>query len=138
MPALTRGPFSGFEAPLLRLPSQPRALVLIAHPDNTSRSDAGHAFVADVLHAHGYATLPFSLLTADEQAGQSKSPGMVQSKLRVRAMFDDLAARTEARGLPLALIGIGEAVPGCAAASARLKLPRLKSLQALTSAARPR
>jgi hypothetical protein len=102
--------------------------VLIAHPDIPSRSDAGHAFVADVLNAHRYATLAFSLLTADEQASQATSPGMVQSKLRVRAMFDSLAARPEVRDMPLALIGIGEAAQGCAAAAARLKLPRLTSL----------
>ncbi len=129
MPAVTRLPVSGFEAPLrLRLPSLPRALVLIAHPDITSRSDAGHAFVADVLHAHQYATLPFSLLTAHEQASHAKPPGMVQSKLRVRAMFESLAAQPELRDMPLALIGIGEAAQGCIAAAARLKLPRLTSL----------
>ncbi len=114
--------------PALRCPPRARAAVLVVHPDATSRNNAGHAFVADVLHAHRYATLPFCLHGADEQMAGLAPPGMVQGKQRIRAALDALAAQPAVDGLPLVLIGLGDAVTRCAAAATRTKLPRLRSL----------
>ncbi len=50
----------------LSLPASPRALVLFAHGSGSSRNSPRNIFVAQVLHAAGFGTLLFDLLTADE------------------------------------------------------------------------
>jgi hypothetical protein len=55
----------------------------------------------------------------------------VQSKQRVRAIAESVAGQPDLGGLPLALIGLGNAVQACAAAVARQNPARLQSLVVL-------
>jgi putative phosphoribosyl transferase len=50
----------------LSLPASPRAIVLFAHGSGSSRNSPRNVFVAQVLHAAGFGTLLFDLLTPDE------------------------------------------------------------------------
>lgn len=112
----------------LYMPDGTRALLLIAHPDGASRDHPGHGFVADVLRANGFATLPFSLHTPDEEAIGAAPPGMVQSRLRIRAVFDWLSLQPALGARPVALIGLDDAVPACIAAAAGQHMAGLRAL----------
>ena len=103
----------------LSVPVGARALVLIAHPDETSRRQAGQGFVADVLHANGFATLPFSLHTSHDAAAGLPPLGMVQGRLRLRGLFDWVLQQSGRGAPPLALIGVGDAASVCVAMAAR-------------------
>ena len=103
----------------LSVPVGARALVLIAHPDEASRRQAGQGFVADVLHANGFATLPFSLHTSHDAAAGLPPPGMVQGRLRLRGLFDWVLQQRGLGAPPLALIGVGDAASVCVAMAAR-------------------
>jgi dienelactone hydrolase len=51
----------------LRLPEHARGIVIFAHGSGSSRRSRRNLHVADRLHAEGFGTLLFDLLTADEQ-----------------------------------------------------------------------
>jgi dienelactone hydrolase len=51
----------------LRIPPQPRGVVLFAHGSGSSRHSPRNQFVAQVLHKAGFATLLMDLLTAKEE-----------------------------------------------------------------------
>jgi predicted alpha/beta-hydrolase family hydrolase len=95
-----------------------RALVLIAHPNEASRRQAGHGFVADVLHANGFATLPFSLHTSQDMAAGLPPPSMVQGRRRLRGLIDWVRRQPGLGDCPLALIGVGDAASVCVAVAA--------------------
>jgi putative phosphoribosyl transferase len=105
-------------SPAWSAPADARGLVLLVHPHAAGRHHAGYAFVADVLHANGFATLPLCMLTPAEEAANARLPGLLQSRQRLRAVFDWLAQQPAAGGWPVALIGLGDAVGGCVAAAA--------------------
>ena len=102
----------------LSVPAGARALVLIAHPDEASRTQAGHGFVADVLHANGFATLPFSLHTPQDRAAGLPPLGMVQGRRRLCGLCDWVLQQPSLGARPLALIGVGDAAPVCIAMAA--------------------
>jgi putative phosphoribosyl transferase len=94
-------------------------LVLIAHPNECSRAQSGHGFVADVLRANGFATLPFSLHTPQDTAAGHRPPGLVQGRQRLRALVDWVLRQPGLGSRPLALIGVGDAASVCVAMAAR-------------------
>lgn len=112
----------------LSVPAGARALVLIAHPDETSRRQAGHGFVADVLHANGFATLPFSLHTSQDTTAGLPPPGMVQGRRRLCGLFDWVLQQPSLGTRPLALIGVGDAASVCVAMVARSDRVEIRSL----------
>jgi hypothetical protein len=112
----------------LQLPASARALVLVVQFDSRSQQQHGHRFVLDVLHANGLGTLAVTLHPTEDQRLGQPAPGMVQIKHRLRAVFDWLAAQPAASGLPIALLGVGDAVRGCIAAAVRFRLPGLRTL----------
>jgi hypothetical protein len=112
-----------------------RGLVLIAHCSEASRRQAGHGFVADVLHANGFATLPFSLHTPQDTAAGLAPPGMVQSRQRLRGLLDWVLGQPSLGDRPLALIGVGDASAVCVAVAARCRRTELHCLVLLDAKA---
>ncbi len=112
----------------LRLPAGAVGLVLIVHPDGASRAQPGYDFVADVLRANGFGTLSLCLHTHEDAASRVAPPGMVQSKLRIRALLDWVALQPALGQRPIALIGLGDAAPACVAAAARHGAAGLRTL----------
>jgi putative phosphoribosyl transferase len=63
-----RVPLDGIELDAdLRLPARARGIVVFAHGSGSSRRSRRNLHVADRLHAEGFGTLLFDLLTAEEQ-----------------------------------------------------------------------
>jgi len=63
-----RVPLDGIELDAdLRLPPQARGIVIFAHGSGSSRRSRRNLYVADRLHAAGFGTVLFDLLTTDEQ-----------------------------------------------------------------------
>lgn len=112
----------------LQLSASARGLVVLVHADTASQQHSGHRFIADVLRANGLATLAITLHWAEEQRQGLPVPGQVQVKQRLRAVFDWLATQTKPAGLPMALLGVDDAVRGCVAAAARCRPAALRSL----------
>jgi putative phosphoribosyl transferase len=112
----------------LQLPASARGLVVLVHADAASQLHSGHRFIADVLRANGLATLAITLRPAEEQRLGLPAPGQVEVKHRLRAVFDWLARQALPAGLPMALLGVDDAVRGCVAAAARYRPAALRSL----------
>jgi len=112
----------------LQLPADARALVIVVQFDARSRQHHGHRFVLDVLHANGLATLSVTLHPGEDTLLEEARPGMVQTKHRLRAVFDWLAGQPALGSRPVALLGVGEAVRGCIAAAVRFRLPGLRTV----------
>jgi putative phosphoribosyl transferase len=119
----------------LLVPAGARALVLIAHPDEASRRQVGHGFVADVLSANGFATLPFSLYSSHDAAAGLPPPGMMLGRQRLCALFDWVLRQPSLGGCPLALIGVGDAASVCVAMAARNDRIAIRSLVLLDARA---
>ncbi len=119
----------------LSVPTGACALALIAHPDEASRRQAGHGFVADVLHANGFATLPFCRHTSHDAAAGVPPPGMVQGRQRLGALFAWVLRQPGLGGRPLALIGVGDAASVCVAMAARSDGIAIRSLVLLDARA---
>jgi len=109
-------------------PASARGLVVLAHMDRASQQRSGQRFIADVLRANGLATLAVTLHPAEEQQAGRPPPGQVQIKHRLRAVFEWLATQMPGRQMPVALLGVDEAVRGCVAAAARYRPSALRSL----------
>jgi hypothetical protein len=103
-------------------------LVVLVHVDQASQQHSGHRFIADVLHANGLATLLITLHSPEEQRRCIPPPGQVQVRHRVCAVFDWLSTQPACAHLPVALLGIDDAVRGCVAAAARYRPAALRSL----------
>ncbi len=112
----------------LQLPASARGLVVLVHADTASQQHSGHRFIADVLRANDLATLAITLHPAEEQRLGLPAPGQVQVKQRLRAVLDWLATQTKPAALPMALLGVDDAVRGCVAAAARCRPAALRSL----------
>jgi putative phosphoribosyl transferase len=101
----------------LRLPSQPRGLVIFAHGSGSSRFSARNRQVAESLHEQNFATLLLDLLTPYEAAIDARTMeyrfdvGRLAS--RVCAAADWAKRRADLRQLPLGCFG---ASTGAAAA----------------------
>jgi hypothetical protein len=112
----------------LQLPASARGLVVQVHADMASQLHSGHRFIADVLRANGLAILAITLWPVEEERLGMPAPGQVQVKHRLRAVFDWLLTQSTPAGLPLALLGVDDAVRGCVAAAARCRPAALRSL----------
>jgi hypothetical protein len=112
----------------LQLPASVRGLVVLVHADTASRQHSGHRFIADVLRANGLAILAVTLWPAQDERLGLPVPGQVQVKHRLRAVFDWLSTQTMPAALPMALLGVDDAVRGCVAAAARFRPVPLRSL----------
>lgn len=112
----------------LHLPATARGLVMLVHADQASQQQSGHRFIADVLRANGLATLAVTLHAPVEQQLGIAAPGQVQVKHRLRAVFEWLSTQEACAKLPVALLGIDDAVRGCVAAAARCRPATLRTL----------
>jgi hypothetical protein len=112
----------------LQLPASARGLVLLVHADADSQQHSGHRFIADVLRANGLVTVAVTLRPAEEQRKGLPAPGQVQVNHRLRAVFGWLAAQRLPAELPVAMLGVDDAVRGCVAAAARYRPAGLRSL----------
>src|SRR5947207_4010915 len=62
----------------LSVPTAAHGIVLFAHGSGSGRLSPRNRFVAEALQGRGLATLLFDLLTAEEEARDSKSGGMLR------------------------------------------------------------
>lgn len=105
------------------------ALIVIAHPDEASRDEAGQQFIADVLRAQGFATLSFSLRTpAEDAAGQAVGRGVIERRRRICSVLEWAAWSSGMSGSRVGLMGLGRAVASCVAAAAQRDAPPIGSL----------
>ncbi len=101
----------------LSMPEQAAAIVLFAHGSGSSRRSPRNRTVADGLHAGGFGTLLFDLLTENEQESDDRS-GALRFDIdlltsRLNGATDWLETQPAARDLPVGLFG---ASTGAAAA----------------------
>jgi hypothetical protein len=75
-----------------------RALLLVAHADEASQSRPGHGFVADVLRANGFASLPFCLRAPGKSVAGARPLGLRRSRQRIHAVIDWLAPQPALAG----------------------------------------
>ncbi len=109
------------------MPVGATALVLAVHPDASSQGLDGHRFVADVLSANRIATLSFSLTTPGQVISGAGFCGD-EAMQRVLAVLDGVECKRAARGVHVALLGVGPAVASCIHAAASLGPRRIGSL----------
>jgi putative phosphoribosyl transferase len=101
----------------LRLPVDPRGLVVFAHGSGSSRNSVRNRMVASRLHDAGFATLLFDLLTTAEERVDDRTRefrfdiGLLVERLLVAG--DAVAGRPDTAGLPMGTFG---ASTGAAAA----------------------
>jgi len=101
----------------LRLPEAPRGLITFAHGSGSSRHSPRNRMVAEALHASGFGSLLFDLLTPGEEDVDVRTRAL---RFDIRLLADRLlvaegvlVAAPEVAGLPLGLFG---ASTGAAAA----------------------
>lgn len=101
----------------LTVPPGARGLVVFAHGSGSSRFSRRNRHVADTLHARGFGTLLFDLLTADEEAVDATTAHLrfdiALLAQRLVGVTDWLARQ---RGLPVVPLGYFGASTGAAAA----------------------
>jgi pimeloyl-ACP methyl ester carboxylesterase len=108
----------------LRLPPDPRGLVIFAHGSGSSRHSPRNRMVATYLNGAGFATLLFDLLTAAEEAVDDRTRelrfdiGLLARRLL--AAGDAVADRRDTAGLPVGTFGASTgAAAGLVAAASR-------------------
>ena len=114
---MTPDPDTGLPAAIVRS-ADPRAVVLMVHPDRADGSLAGQRFIADVLAANGLATLSISLAPAADAA---------QAAEQLRQAAARLDGNGETHGLPLVLVGVHGAAAVCAEAMSRIEIAQVRS-----------
>jgi dienelactone hydrolase len=101
----------------LRLPDAPRGLITFAHGSGSSRHSPRNRIVADALHASGFGSLLFDLLTlGEEQVDERTREFRFDIRLltdRLLAAMDELERQPDTTALPVGLFG---ASTGAAAA----------------------
>ena len=97
----------------LRMPAEPRGLVIFAHGSDSSRNSPRNTYVAEGLGAAGFATLLFDLLTGEEAADRRNvfDIQLLSDRLVSAIKWANDDPRTA--GLPIGLFG---ASTGAAAA----------------------
>lgn len=95
------------------LPDNPRGAVLFAHGSGSSRHSSRNRYVAEVLQAHGIATLLFDLLTANEDQDREKRFDIALLTERLVAATLWLQGESETKGMNIGYFG---ASTGAAAA----------------------
>lgn len=111
-------------AGILAIPAQARGLVVFAHGSGSSRLSARNQRVAEVLQAHGLATLLFDLLTAteerqDERTGRLRFDiGLLAARLVQVTRW--VAEREETAGLPIGYFGASTGAAAALMAAAEL------------------
>lgn len=104
----------------LRVPADPRGLVVFAHGSGSGRMSPRNRFVADLLDRAGLGTLLFDLLTPEEAASYPTRFDIELLARRLAAAVGASADWRECSALPLGLYG---ASTGAAAALVVATLP---------------
>jgi len=112
---------------VLSVPAQPRGLVLFAHGSSSSRLSPRNREVADVLHAHGFATLAFDLLTADEARDRRHVFDIPLLARRLTQALDWAQAQRRLASLPVGLFGASTGAAAALVASA-LRRDRVRAV----------
>jgi hypothetical protein len=105
-----------------------RGLLLLVRSRHTTPDDVALGFVADVLRASGFAVVSFSLQTAAEHRLGKPPPGMVQSKQRLRDVFEWAAQQHSLGRRPVGLVAIDDAVNACVGVAGRFDRLAVRSL----------
>ncbi|MDK1491214.1 dienelactone hydrolase family protein [Sinorhizobium sp. 7-81] len=104
----------------LRLPSDPRGVVVFAHGCGSNRESPRNVYVAEVLRKQGFATVVFDLLSEQEAANRVNVFDIpLLTKRMVGACRWALAARYT-RGLPVGLFGASTGAAAALQAAAEL------------------
>ena len=112
----------------LRLPAEPRGLVIVANGDGDHLYDRGNAIVARELAAAGFAVLTVELLTAEERAEDAETSGLRFNQVLLASRLVRVTTWTRSHWA-LGAVDVGYFAGGlCAgaalAAAAVLPLPR--------------
>lgn len=89
----------------LRLPPEPRGVIVFAHGSGSSRLSPRNAYVAKALLRHGFATLLFDLLSEREAANRANvfDIGLLAERLVGACRW--IGAAPDTQGLPIGLFG---------------------------------
>ncbi|MBD0292912.1 MAG: dienelactone hydrolase family protein [Jiangellaceae bacterium] len=108
----------------LRSPDQAHGIVVFAHGSGSSRHSRRNVYVSQVLHAAGFATLLFDLLTADEErrdaADASLRFDIALLSGRLDAAVQAVAADASPAGRPIGLFGASTGAAAALQTAARL------------------
>lgn len=104
----------------LRLPPDPRGIVVFAHGCGSNRESPRNVYVAEALRKQGFATVVFDLLSEQEAANRANVFDIaLLTKRMVSACRWALAAR-HTRGLPVGLLGASTGAAAALQAAAEL------------------
>lgn len=103
----------------LSVPSDPLGIVIFAHGSGSSRLSPRNRHVAEVLQRHGMGTLLFDLLTEQEDRVYENRFDIERLGRRLAAVTSWLAARPEAKALPIAYFGASTGAAAALVAAAR-------------------
>ena len=118
----------------LRIPFQPKGLVVFAHGSGSSRFSRRNRYVARVLNEAGLATLLFDLLTPDEAESRSNVFDIELLASRLISAVEFAKSQPKVELLPVALFG---ASTGAAAALVAATLLREVPYAVVSRGGRP-
>jgi putative phosphoribosyl transferase len=104
----------------LRLPRDPRGLVIFAHGSGSSRLSPRNVHVAEVLGSHRLATLLFDLLTPGEADERANVFGIPLLADRLVQAVEQVSGDETLRHLPLGLFGSSTGAAAALVAAAQL------------------
>ena len=105
----------------LRVPPNPRGIVLFAHGSGSSRRSPRNTYVAEKLNAKGFATLLFDLLTTEEGQDRRNVFDIPLLSDRVVEASIWITSEPDLEDLPLGLFGASTGAGAALVAAAELK-----------------
>jgi putative phosphoribosyl transferase len=107
----------------LTIPAGARGLVLFAHGSGSSRLSPRNRFVASGLHAAGFGTLLFDLLTRTEEQNRGNVFDIALLAQRLVTATEWLAKRPERGSLPMGYFGASTGAASALVASTLTAIP---------------
>jgi putative phosphoribosyl transferase len=107
----------------LTIPAGAHGLVLFAHGSGSSRFSPRNRFVASGLHASGFGTLLFDLLTRAEEEHRGNVFDIALLAQRLAMATEWLAERPECRALPMGYFGASTGAAAALVASTLTPIP---------------
>lgn len=104
----------------LSVPADARGLVIFAHGSGSSRFSPRNRMVSEALNRHGFATVLFDLLTAEEAADRANVFDIPLLGDRVAEAVRWACAEESAAGLPIGLFGASTGAAAALLAAAEL------------------
>lgn len=106
---------------LLKVPANPKGIILFAHGSGSSRLSSRNQYVAGLLNKLGLATLLFDLLTDEEADDRSNVFDLSLLSQRLRLATEWVQDQTELKSLPVGYFGASTGAAAALSAAADLK-----------------